>query len=301
MVQNDLLLIIYLLCPLTLGLIVSEIGKLRFCRLVTFLCTSGVISLYMVVMWTTWEESITIRLVLYPVLLLAVIWALIEDTAKQKLFFFIAYYLITMAAELAANTFGTVFLSTGFGPEFVRNDSMARYMVSALSPVFMMSFSTIYILFYNKTEKALRRRITVLMLLLLFSQCMFTASIGQQSSALTAESVVVYAVICELMCIVVQYVAFETINRSVAAVKDRMELEHLKEKQAMDLKYIQMAQERAGEMSAFRHDFKNQLQVAYALLEEDPERAAVFLKELEEKVEQIEMEEPEKVEGKDEV
>ena len=293
MKYESMMLLIYMLCPLTFGLIMSELDSLHFSKLFTFLIGAGATSLYVVVLWPIWNSCLPVRIVLYPLLLLAIIWVLCTAPPKKKLLFFLTYYLITMASEFSCQGYAYVFIQMSWEEVYSVGNSLRQMLMCAASPTFMMTYSTIYVAHYNKTEKPLCRCITVLMLLLLVSQCMFTVGLSVQSSGMTAEEVAGYAIACELLNIVVQYVAFETINRSVAAVKDRMELEHLKEKQAMDLKYIQMAQESAGEMSAFRHDFKNQLQVAYALLEEDPERAAVFLKELEEKVEQIEMTEEE--------
>ena len=231
-----------------------------------------------------------IRAPVCMLLMLASVWIVVDETPKKKLIFFFVYYGLSIVADVATWMFGTA-LGMTVDELMVRTEEPVRILGTALYPIFLMTFGSIFMSYYTHIDKPIRRRICVGMLLTLVSHCMFAIALSQQEELL-AENVLIYACVCIFLGVVVQYIMYETINRSVAAVRDRMELEHLKEKQAMDLKYIQMAQESAGETSAFRHDFKNQLQVAYALLEEEPERAAAFLKELETKVDQIGSMEP---------
>lgn len=285
--QVDLLLVVYLLTPITLGLIVIEIGKLRFSRAVTFVAATGIISLYLILVWPIWAETLRIRTVCYPLLFLGIIWFFVDDTPRRKLFFFVAYYLVSLAADMSCSVFGIMFLDISMDQLVLPVASPARLLGSAISPVFMMSYSSIFVAFYNKIEAAVRWRIVLLMILLLISQCMFTVGMSWQSSELITDRIILYACLCELVCVFVQYAMYATINTSAAAVKDRMELENLRLKREMDHKYIEMAQENARQMAVLRHDFKNQLQIAYALLDQQPEKAAAFMGEMEQKLEAI--------------
>ena len=284
--EIDLIEWIYILQLVVFPLAILEFPNLKYPKWIAFGVVFSVLLVYILIFWPVWNETFWIRGLIYQVILLGAIWCIIDGGIKEKVIAYLSYGVLTLLSDAATAQFAARFLGWTTDMMLAVTDHPLRMLGTAIYPIFHMTFFTIFMSYYNRIEKPVRRRIIFAMLLMLLSHCMFAIALSKQSDLL-AENVLVYACVCIFLGVVVQYYMYETINTSVASVKNRLELEHLKEKQRLDLKYIQMAQDSAAEMSAFRHDFKNQLQVAYALLEEDPEQAAAFLKELEGKMEVI--------------
>lgn len=125
-----------------------------------------------------------------------------------------------------------------------------------------------------------------MLLLLTVSQDVLLIGMMLFSAEALKEHYLLYVACTVALTVASIYFVYRTLDGAVEAMESKRELEQLKLRQDMDYRYYQLAQASAAQMSAFRHDFRNQLQVAYAVAEQDPTQAAGLLEQLEERLNQ---------------
>ncbi|MGM9537083.1 MAG: sensor histidine kinase [Candidatus Onthomonas sp.] len=234
-----------------------------------------------------------IRGVLFFLCYFLAIWLMFSDTRQRKLELLL-YLLIAM---IFADILSAVM---AVGVQMLRDAAVAERVVASvfvegsetklygavLFNINFMGLGSIFLAFYQRIERSVRGRMIWMLLLLTASQDALLAGMMFFCSDALKEYFLFYTAGTILLSVTALYFVYRTLDGAVEAMDSKRELEQLKLRQDMDYRYYQLAQASAAQMSAFRHDFRNQLQVAYAVAERDPARAVRLLGELEEHLDQ---------------
>lgn len=159
--------------------------------------------------------------------------------------------------------------------------SNASYHIGqTLFSVFFLLGTTIFAVYWNRMEKQMRRKIILLSVLFCGCQCFFMYSLWHLNRTAMEASIQYYIVLSGVVTVIADYLIFDILTSTMEAQRREMELEQLRQQQETQYQYYQLVQENAQEMSKLRHDFKNQLQVVYSLLDTNKEQTIHMLDEM---------------------
>ncbi|MGM9538170.1 MAG: sensor histidine kinase [Candidatus Onthomonas sp.] len=285
---ENLAYLTYCLQAFCFGLFLINAGKLKYHKTVVLCLYVLGMLLIQCLFWSKWVELQQLRTVCYYLFLFLSIWIMLDEPPKRRLFIFAVFFIIILLTD----TLGTILCMVCWGLTFTElyyrvGSYYQQILCSASFPSYFMPFATAAMVYLNHLERPVRRKVLLLSMLLAVSQTMLLIGIGIYNWDGVQDSMVLYVIVCEAVATLSQYYVYQTIQSSVRAVQSQMELEQLKLQRDLDYRYYRLAQESAAELSTFRHDFKNQLQVAYALAKREPEQAASLLGELEERLNAI--------------
>ena len=285
---ENLAYLTYCLQAFCFGLFLINAGKLKYHKTVVLCLYVLGMLLIQCLFWSKWVELQQLRTVCYYLFLFLSIWIMLDEPPKRRLFIFAVFFMIILLTDMLGTTLCMVCWGLTFTELYNRVGSYYQQVLcSASFPSYFMPFATAAMVYLNHLERTVRRKVLLLSLLLAVSQTMLLIGIGIYNWDGVQDSMVLYIIVCEAVATLSQYYVYQTIQSSVQAVQSQMELEQLKLQRDLDYRYYRLAQESAAELSTFRHDFKNQLQVAYALAEEEPGKAVKLLGELEERLSAI--------------
>ncbi|MCD7946598.1 MAG: GHKL domain-containing protein [Clostridiales bacterium] len=235
-----------------------------------------------------WYELQPWRAVFYLLYYFLVIWACSLEPPRRKLGLFGILLACMMAADTIASAMGALATGIGLGDIVGQGYEPGILLGTLLYTVEFMALGTICLTFFNRLERTVWGKIIPLILALAVNQNILMAAIfvaGDGEVWMTHRFWL--SALVSLTSVVIQYYAYQVIVSTAEATKAQQELKQLQMQQEQSVKYYQLAQASAEQMSRFRHDFRNQLQVAYGLAREDPNRATTLLGELEERLDVI--------------
>ena len=190
----ELLLIVYLLQNMVFPLVTMQFEKLKYPKWIVFCLVYVMISADVLIFWKDWENGTELRGLVCLLTLLVTFWIVLDKSPREKVLYTLGYYLIALVADLTNCGFWLIALNGDMGLLLTTSNDPLRILLSAMYPVFHMTFASICMCFVNQIEKATRRRIIVTMLLLLASHCAFAFTLSRQLNLL-AENVLGYACI----------------------------------------------------------------------------------------------------------
>ncbi|MCD7753982.1 MAG: GHKL domain-containing protein [Clostridiales bacterium] len=235
-----------------------------------------------------WYELQPWRAVFYLLYYFLVIRVCSLEPPRRKLGLFGILLACMMAADTIASAMGALASGIGLGDIVGQGYEPGILLGTLLYTVEFMALGTGCLTFYNRLERAVRGKIIGLTLALAVNQNILMVAIFVAGGAeIWMRNRGWLSTLVSLTSIVTQYYAYQVIVSTAEATKAQQELEQLQMQREQTVKYYQLAQTSAKQMSDFRHDIKNQLQVAYGLTREDPNRAAGLLGELEERLDAI--------------
>ncbi|MGM9538169.1 MAG: sensor histidine kinase [Candidatus Onthomonas sp.] len=278
---------VYLLQEVGYSLYLVQIGRLRYPRWAVFLGSMFFQTLIMSLCLPNYNQLVWLRPLLYYSVHFLTLWLASEETLRRKWGYFAILLLASMLADLLSGVLGIYGMGRPASELLSAGESTGRIIGCSMYPINFTAISAVCLAFYQSMERSLRRKMIFLLVLLAASQNLLLIGIGRFNLEQAGDSIIWYVLICGAVSILSQYYVYQTIQSSVRAVQSQMELEQLKLQRDLDYRYYRLAQESAAELSTFRHDFKNQLQVAYALAKREPEQAASLLGELEERLNAI--------------
>ena len=217
----------------------------------------------------------SIKLVLLVGMTVWLSWIVSADSMKNKLIVAFAHLGCLFGFELVGDVFSAIILAGQIWEE----NSVYRIGQSLFSIIFLMS-TTIFAVYWNHVEKRMRRKIVLLSVLFCTSQCFFMYGMWYLNRTAMEAAMQYYVVLCSVVAVIADYLIFDTLTSTIEAQRREMELEQLKQQQETQYQYYQLVQANAQEMSKFRHDFKNQLQVVYSLLDTNKEETIHMLDEM---------------------
>lgn len=278
----------YSLQAMCFGLFLINAGRQRYDKRSTFVCfVLGVLGIQ-ALFWNRWGELTFLRTVCYHLYLLLGVWVAVDEPPKRRLLTYFVYMGVVLSADFFGASLAMACWKLTLAQLVEQSATGSVQLLCSISyPSYFMPLSTVALLYLNRVDKQIRRRTIILSLLLAVSQTMLLIGMGIYNWNVVQDQMARYALVCEFAATLCQYYVYRVVHSSVRAVQNQMELEQLRLQRDMDYRYYRLAQESAAELSAFRHDFKNQLQVAYSLAEEEPGKAVKLLEELEERLSAI--------------
>ena len=275
---------VYLLQAVGYSLYLIQTGRLRYPRWVVFLGSMFLQTLIMSLCLPYYNQLVLLRPLIYYSVHFLTLWSASTETFRRKVGYFIILFLSSILADILSGALGIYGMGRPTAEMLSAGESTGRIITCSMYPINFTAITSICLAYYQSMERSLRRKMTFLLVLLAASQNLLLIGIGRFNLEQAGESIIWYVLVCGAVSILSQYYVYQTIQSSVQAVQSQMELEQLKLQRDLDYRYYRLAQESAAELSTFRHDFKNQLQVAYALAEEEPGKAVKLLGELEERL-----------------
>ncbi|MGM9630523.1 sensor histidine kinase [Butyricicoccus sp.] len=198
-----------------------------------------------------------------------------KDTRKNKCMVAVAYIILMVASELVLIAVIVLLLKGD-----VWESSSVYHIGQSLFPIVFMTGTTLFAVYWNDIDRFIRRKIIFLSLFFSLSQCVLMFGMWAMNQDAMEENWRPYVLVCAAVAVLADFLIYDTFTAAVAAQKKEMELEQLRQQQETQYQYYQLVQANAQEMSKFRHDFKNQLQVVYSLLDTNKEETIHMLDEM---------------------
>lgn len=208
-------------------------------------------------------------------------WIISKDTVRRRLTVGICHVVFLLITEMLLDVVIAVLLQGN-----ITQRSTVLTIGQALMPIVFLMLSAVFAVYWNGVEKTIRRKIIALSLLLTVSQCFFMFGMWKFDQNQMEEWFLLYILLCSTVAVAADFLIYDTVTSAVAAQRNQMELEQLKQQQKTEYQYYQLVQANAQEMANYRHDFKNQLQVIYSLLNSGQE-ATQMLEELNERISSV--------------
>lgn len=235
--------------------------------------------------WPKWDEWAIPRFFSYFLMYFVLSWAALAESRTRKLLLFTMMVLTTVVSDMVSAWVSSIALGTSISAASGEQWVLIRTVGMVSYPSNFTALSALVLARLNRLERSVSVRIGLLSVILALSQNLLLGF--GVSSQPNAQELLGYAVFCEITAALNQYYVYKSIHTSVAAKASQMELEQLKQQRKLDGQYYQLAHESAEAVSRFRHDFRNQLQVAYAIAGEHPEQAAKLLGDMETQLDSI--------------
>ncbi|MCD7761317.1 MAG: GHKL domain-containing protein [Clostridiales bacterium] len=235
-----------------------------------------------------WYELQPWRAIFYLLYYFLVIWVCSLEPPRRKLALFGILLACMMAADTVAGAIGALAAGIGMGDVVSRGYEPGILLGTVLYTVEFMALGTVCLTFFNRLGRTVRGKIIGLTVALAVNQNILMVAIFAAGGAeIWMRNRGWLSALVSLTSIVTQFYACQVIVSTAEAAKAQQELEQLQFQREQDVKYYQLAKTSVEQMSEFRHDFKNQLQVAYALSREAQDPATSLLGELEERLDAI--------------
>ena len=216
-----------------------------------------------------------VKLIVMIVTVMTTSWIISEDSVKNRLLVAGAHLVLLIGLEVVGDV-AVIFLLSGR----IWEETGAYHIGQALFSVAFLLGTTIFAVYWNRVEKLMRHKIVLLSALFCGSQCFFMYGMWYLNRTAMEAAMQYYVVLCSVVAVIADYLIFDTLTSTIEAQRREMELEQLKQQQETQYQYYQLVQANAQEMSKFRHDFKNQLQVVYSLLDTNKEETIHMLDEM---------------------
>lgn len=286
---------IYALQEIEFAMFLAGAPNLKYARWKVFLAICAGEVLVTVPLIPAWDVPgiMPVRAALLFLCYFLVAWVTVGDTKWQRGKLVLYLFLTSIFADLTSTLMiaGVQrLLGISVAEQIMTNKFLlgneARLFGAMLFNINFMGLGSIFLAFYQRIERSVRWRMVWMLLLLTASQDALLAGMMFFCADALKEYFLFYTAGTILLSVTALYFVYRTLDGAVEAMDSKRELEQLKLRQDMDYRYYQLAQASTAQMSAFRHDFRNQIQVAYAVAERDPARAARLLGELEEHLDQ---------------
>ncbi|MCD8381498.1 MAG: ATP-binding protein [Clostridiales bacterium] len=277
---------LYFVQQISVGLFLLCAGKVRRKWLLWVAVLLGCVPFLL--LGDAWYELQPWRAIFYLLYYLIVIWACYLEPIKWKLALFGILVACMMAADTISSAVAALAAGIGLGEIVGQGYESGILLGTLLFTVEFMALGTVCLSFFNRLERTIRGKIIPLILALAANQNILMVAIfiaGGEKAWM--ENRFWLSALVSLTSILTQYYAYQVIVSTAEATRAQQELKQLQLQREQDTKYYQLAQTSAEQMSKLRHDFRNQLQVAYALAREDPNRATALLGELEERLDAV--------------
>lgn len=276
---------IYIMQTVEMVLLLTGSGKLKHSRLKVGLALSCWVFIVVIPMRTVLDGPAVIT-VLRGVLsvggMMVILWRTVDDTRLRRAILCISLPLELTATSLLAQLL--VWLNCGL--PIAEWGALEGLLARLLALVNLMWGGNLFLCFYRPMEKRIRLELIVMLTLLTVAQNVLMLGLGRYGAEILADHFLVCSAPAVFLSVAAQYFIYRVFTTTAEAMESRRELEQLRLRQELDYRYYQLARTSAAQLSTFRHDFRNQLQVAYAVAQQDPARAAGLLGALEERLEQ---------------
>lgn len=283
--EDSLTFVLFLFQIVGYGLFLVNVGKQKYPKWASFCAYVGNMIAMMLLFWDGMGEQLSVRAISSILVLILHIWVSKDEPPLRKLLLVGLHILVLIVADLFSSMIAILNWNYTFAGLLFDSATNSLWLLAASCyPIWYLFFSTVALSLLSQMEWPVRRKIILLSLLLAGSQSLLLVGLGTYNWVEVRTELFRYVIACVFVAILCQYYVYQAISSAVSSTAERMELEQLKLQRELDYKYYQLAQTNAAELASFRHDFKNQLQVAYALAEQEPAQAVKLLGELEERL-----------------
>lgn len=208
---------------------------------------------------------------LKPVVMLLVLYITIRkisnNTKKEVIITIIAAIGISFITDIFVKYLYGIFTNFDYSNGY--NISVERTISMLFGDIIYFTLSMGFTLFWNGLTKSIKRIFMLIFILLPASQIILLLGIYIYNSEHLDERLLQYGIICLLVSIAVDVLIYYTIKEYSKLSQREKYLEIEKLQKQMDLSYYQLASKSNDDLHKLKHDIRNQLQAAYALLAYD--------------------------------
>lgn len=277
-------LMVYFLQCASWGILIGQLGERSLRSWLQGLGWLAAMCAATVLLWPFWDTMpVALRAGIMNALLSAGIWLVCGGGWRRRLATVLTVDVLVCAVDMLCVA---IIMAAARMPlaeaKSVANGSPARLVgVIMYAPLFI-AVSTVWLLWRNRLPGKVKVQLTLLLALLsgiCFAYLTTAANSHPTDFVETQSPAALGLTIAIMLC---QVFFYQIINSTLEAMKAKQQLEELELRQKMSYEYYLVAREHEEELSHLRHDMKNQLQIAKALMQSRPEQATALLDSLDE-------------------
>lgn len=209
---------------------------------------------------------------------LVLIYFLYKDKFIMKLFSFFICFILMLVTEVM--TLSVINLITAGYVKKVTIYSSERVIGLILYNIIFLLLVILFILLWRRIIYKIKTKSLVLFILFPLNQLILLIAIVYDNLVYSDNVIMYIGGIGLLLSVAADIVMFNSVNATSEKLLAEEKLEFLEIQRGLELKYFDLMQYHIKELELIKHDFKNQLQIVYELLESNDYNNKISAREM---------------------